>query len=400
MSIRIAYMTGEYLRISPFMFIYREVDGLRRLGVHVETISIRGLKDASEAVNAEQRSEMAQTYCLLPVSPSRLVAAHLRLLARAPGRYVSALRLAWSIRPPGLKAFLRQLAYFFEAGLVAARMHERELTHLHNHFASSSGTVAMLAAELGGFTFSLTEHGPAIFFAPYWWRIDEKFKRAQFVCCISHFCRSQIMIYTPPERWNRLHIIHCAVNPAEFSPIQHSGRGSRLLFTGRIAAVKGLPVLFEAVAKLKERWPDLILSLAGDGPDRAFLADMARDLGIESQVRFLGYQSAEQVRALLRETDVFVMSSFAEGVPVVLMEAMATGVPVIATRIAGVGELVEEGVSGFLTPPGDPGSLANRLETVLSDGELRARFGRAGREKVEGDFNIEIEASKLRDVFI
>ena len=90
----------------------------------------------------------------------------------------------------------------------------------------------MLAAELGGFTFSLTEHGPAIFFAPGWWRVDEKFKRAAFVCCISHFCRSQIMIYTPPERWDRLHIIHCGVAPSEFTPVRRPGRGTRPIVYG------------------------------------------------------------------------------------------------------------------------------------------------------------------------
>jgi glycosyltransferase involved in cell wall biosynthesis len=380
------------------MFIYREVDGLRRLGVHVETISIRGLQDASEAVSEEQRTEAAQTYCVLPAPAFRTLATHLGLLLRSPGRYFSALRLAWATRPPGLKALLLQFAYFIEAGLVAARMRERQLTHLHNHFASSSGTVAMLAAELGGFTFSLTEHGPAIFFAPGWWRVDEKFKRALFVNCISHFCRSQIMIYTPPQRWERLHIIHCGVDPAEFTMTRHSGRGSRLLFTGRIAAVKGLPVLFEALAKIKDCWPDVVLSLAGGGPDRALLEQMAARLGIEQHIRFLGYQSAEQVRGLLLETDVFVMSSFAEGVPVVLMEAMATGVPVIATRIAGVAELVEEGVSGYLTPPGDPDMLAQRLETLLSDGALRGRFGVAGRAKVEAEFDIHGEMAKLRDI--
>src|SRR5262245_62843560 len=220
-------MTGEYLRLSPFVFIPREVSALRRLGFHVETISIRGLADASEAVNDVQREEAASTFVVLPPSLGRLVGSHVRLLGRSPDRWLRALRLAWRTRPPGLAALFRQLAYFAEAGIVAERMRERGLDHLHNHFASSSGSVAMLAAELGGFTFSISEHGPDIFYAPHWWRLDAKFSRALFVACISHFCRSQVLIWTPVERWQRVHLLPSGVEPGESSAHRPPGPARR-----------------------------------------------------------------------------------------------------------------------------------------------------------------------------
>lgn len=391
-------MTGEYLRLSPFVFIHREVSALRRQGFHVETFSIRGLADAGEAVNEAQREERRTTFVVLPPSAGRLLGAHARALGRDPGRWWRALRLAWSTRPPGLPALVRQLAYFAEAGIVADRMRERGLVHLHNHFASSSGSVAMLAAEIGGFTFSISEHGPDIFFAPHWWRLDAKFSRALFVACISHFCRSQVLIWTPVSRWDRVHIVHCGVDPAEFRPRRHAGRGRRLLFTGRLAAVKGLPILFEAMAALASCNPDLTLALAGDGPDRAALEAEARRLGLAERVAFLGYQSSDQVRTLLQDTDVFVLPSFAEGVPVVLMEAMASGVPVVTTRVAGVAELVEDGVSGCLVPPGDVASLAGAIAALLDDAERRARFGAAGRAAVEAGFDVHREAAWLGEI--
>jgi len=238
-------------------------------------------------------------------------------------------------------------------------------------------------------------HGPAEFFEPKYWRLDEKISRALFVCCISNFCRSQGMIFSSPEKWPRLHIIHCGVDPSLFSRVRHANQGKRLLFVGRLAAVKGLPVLFEAIAQIRNDRPDILLTIAGDGPDRAALETTARSLGIAENLRFLGYQSQTQVRQLLAETDVFVMSSFAEGVPVVLMEAMAAGVPVVATRIAGIPELVEDGVSGFLVPPGDAQSLAERIGALLEDDELRNRFGKAGRAEVEAEFNVDLEARRL-----
>ncbi|GMV92725.1 MAG: hypothetical protein AMXMBFR82_25030 [Candidatus Hydrogenedentota bacterium] len=395
--LRIAYMTGEYLRVSPFVFIYREISALRRAGVHVETISVRGVSE-SECVSPEQKAERETTYVLVPFSIGALAKAHGRLKFTAPGRYLRALRLAWSTRQPGIKGLLYQLAYFLEAGLVAERMRQRGLVHLHNHLGASSCTVAMLAAELGGFTFSCSLHGPDIFFEPYRWRLDAKLKRALFVCCISHFCRSQAMIWTPPERWDRLHIIHCGVEPEVFEPRQHDGAGKRLIFVGRLAAVKGIPILLEAIAHLRDAHPDIELVLAGDGPDRGWIERRSQELGIANCVRVTGYLSQDRVREELRASDVFVMASFAEGVPVVLMEAMATGLPVIATRIAGIAELVDDGESGFLTPPSDTDSLVERIDTLLRDPQLRSRMGIAGRQKVESDFDTAKEGGKLRKI--
>ena len=393
MTARVAYMTGEYPRATD-TFIQREVAALRHRGVHVETFSVRK-PPQTENVGPEQQAERSRTYYLLPPRLLDLLRAHLGLLARSPGRYLAALRTAMLVRPPGVKALVWQLAYFAEAGLVAKRMHDHGLTHLHNHFSNSSCSVAMLSAEMGGFPFSFTMHGPAEFFEPKYWRLDEKLRRAKFVCCISHFCRSQGMVFAPPDKWDRMHVVHCGIDPAAFIPATHRGRGSRLLFVGRLAAVKGLPVLLRAVAELRETNPDVKLSLAGDGPDRPRLEAMAREQCIADRVRFLGYQSQAQVRQLLRETDLFVMSSFAEGVPVVLMEAMAAGVPVVATRVAGIPELVEDGVSGFLVPPGDPVALSQKTRILLDDADLRNRFGAAGREKVQREFNLLTESERL-----
>lgn len=393
MTARIAYMTGEYPRATD-TFIQREVAALRDRGVHVETFSVRKPPE-TENVGPEQQAERRQTYYLLPGRMLDLLRAHGGMFFRSAGRYLGALRTALAVRPPGIKALVWQLAYFAEAGLVARRMHDHGLSHLHNHFSNSSCSVAMLAAQMGGFPFSFTMHGPAEFFEPKYWRLDEKIRRAKFVCCISHFCRSQGMVFAPPDKWDRMHVVHCGVDPAAFEPVTHRGQGSRVLFVGRLAAVKGLPVLLRAVADLAKSGNDLQLSIAGDGPDRSSLAAQAQRLNIADRVAFRGYQSQAQVRQLLAETDVFVMSSFAEGVPVVLMEAMAAGVPVVATRIAGIPELVDDGSSGFLVPPGDPTVLAEKIETLLNDSDLRNRFGTAGREKVEREFNLLTESERL-----
>jgi glycosyltransferase involved in cell wall biosynthesis len=393
---RIAYLTGEYPRATD-TFIQREVAGLRERGVEVFTFAVRRPGD-EHMVGEEQKMERDRTFYLLPPKLPQLIGSHLKLLLRSPSRYLRSLKLAWSTRQPGFKGALYQLFYWLEAGILADQVQAQQIQHLHNHLATSSGTVAMLAAELGAFTYSFTLHGPYIFFEPHQWRLDEKIKRSLFVCCISHYCRSQGMIFAPPEKWNRMHIIHCGIRPALFEVVSHAGAGNRLLYVGRLAVVKGLPILLESLAQLKSSHPDLVLTVVGDGPDRSQLEQMTQELNLTDQVKFVGYQSQTEVRQHMQQTDIFVMSSFAEGVPVVLMEAMAAGVPVIATRIAGVGELVEDHVSGYLVPPGDVASLTNRIEALVVNPDVRSRFGQAGREKVEQEFNIDHEVARLHRI--
>lgn len=419
----IAYLTGEYPRATD-TFIQREVAQLRAQGTEVFTFSIRRPGDRHMVSQALQQERDRTTYLLSPPNLLGLLALlasllgdHLQLFAQSPCRYLRALALAKRTSQPGFKGLLYQLFYFGEGGILARHLQRRGIPHLHNHIGSSSCTVAMLAAALSGSTYSFTLHGPHIFFEPHRWRIDEKIKQAKFVACISHFCRSQAMVFTDLADWDKLHIVHCGIpfncssqendasqthqaSQAEpFELVQHRPHRKRLLYVGRLAAEKGLPILLQGLGQIQAQHPDLQLDIIGDGADRPALETLTHRLGLDRQVNFLGYQSQGEVRQALQTTDVFVLPSFAEGVPVSLMEAMAAGVPVVSTQIAGVGELVEDGVNGFLVPPGDGASLGDRIAQLLGDAELRSRFGQAGRAKVEREFNLAIEVTKLQAIF-
>jgi colanic acid/amylovoran biosynthesis glycosyltransferase len=388
---RLAYMTGQYPRATD-TFIQREVATLRDLGYHVQTFSVRPPPEADSG-GQDTAAERNGTLYLLP--PVHLLTAHFRQFASSPKNYLSALALAIKTCPPGLLAKARQFAYFAEAGLLAQLMKDHSLAHLHNHLSDSSCSVAALAAQIGGFTYSFTMHGPAEFYEANLWWIDEKVRRALFVNCISHFCRSQAMVFSSTDCWEKLRIVHCGVDPTFFEVKKHVGRGERMLFVGRLAAAKGLPILLETVANIE----GIILDIAGDGPDRRMLEEKARTLGVWERVRFLGYQSQQQIGELLKGADLFVLSSFAEGIPVVLMEAMAAGVPVVATRIAGIPELVEHGENGFLVPPGDVTSTVGAVRRLLQDPDLRNSFAAAGRAKIEREFDIRKEARWLTTIF-
>lgn len=396
----IAYLTGEYPRATD-TFIQREVMALRGLGIEVKTCSIRKT-GVEHLVGEEQRIEAKNTFYVLNAAkkPLRILGAHLRGLVTSPKRYFRTLALAWRSSAPGVKARLYQLFYFAEAVVLADHLQKQGVIHLHNHIATASCSVAMLASEVSGIPYSFTLHGPDIFFEPHRWRLDLKIENARFVACISDFCRSQAMAFSSPSHWSKLHIVHCGVEPERYANVvQRQEQGPHLTFVGRLAAVKGLPVLFGALPQVLRDFPDLTVTLIGDGPERTQLERDAQNAGLDDVVEFAGYRSQSDVALMLQQTDMLVLPSFAEGVPVVLMEAMAARVPVVTTQIAGIPELVEDGVSGVLVPPGDVGALAQAIGGLLADKARCLQMGQAGRDKVIDEFDIANEAAWLAAIF-
>lgn len=395
----IAYLTGMYPKVSH-TFILREVAALRAQGAKVLPCSVRR-PPPQEVRGLEVEAEFDRTFLVLEATrnPVRLIGAHLSLLGTAPARWAAATRLAWKMRPPGAKAGLWQLFYLAEAGVLARYLQKNGAGHLHNHLGDAGGTVALLAATMAGIPFSYTAHGPDLFFAPTHWRLDEKTAHASFVACISHFCRSQLMLFSDPTHWHKLAIVRCGVEPARYGTAPRAAVGQHVLFVGRLAAVKGVPLLLEAFARIRADHPKARLTLVGDGTERAALQTQATALGLEDVADFAGYCTQDEVAALLDTADMLVLPSFAEGLPVVLMEGLASRIPVIATPVAGVSELVRDNKTGLLVPPGDLEGLVKALDRLLSNPALCTRLGVAGRKVVEEQHDVAREAATLLALF-
>ncbi|MGL4236946.1 glycosyltransferase [Tabrizicola sp.] len=395
----IAYLTGDYPKVSH-TFILREVQALRANGLQVLTCSIRK-PPATEFKGIEEQRARDETFYVIEAArnPLRLLKAHGRAFARSPKTWFSTLALAVRMRSPGLKALLWQLFYFLEAGVLADHLRANNVRHLHNHFGNSSCSVAVLAAQLAGIPFSFTEHGPAIFFEVDRWALNEKIARARFVVAITHFCRSQLMLFSAPEHWGKITIVHCGVDLSAYSRKPPGDFGKRVAFVGRLDPVKGALLLIEAMAEVLKAHPDATLTLAGDGPARAGAEARAAELGISGAVRFAGFMTQGQVAELLASSDMLVLPSFAEGLPVVYMEALASRIPVVASRVAGVQELVEDGVTGYAIPPGDVATLTDRMIRLMDDPHLAALMGDAGHRAVEAGFDITREGTWLAEIF-
>lgn len=388
----VAWLTGEYVRVSH-TFIQREVAALRALGFDLRTFSIRRT-GPENLVGPEQRDEANRTFYVLEAARRPLVAAvsHGAALRRSPMSWLRMLRAAWGTSAPGVKGRLYGLIYFHEAVVLARELRRQGVVHLHNHFAMASCTVARLAAPLAGISWSFTLHGPDDLSEPLRWRLDDKVAQADFVACISSYALSQVMLHSPRTHWTKLHVVHCGIDPERYARPRVSPP-DRLIFVGRLAAQKGVPVLLAAFARARKIRPSLCLTLVGDGPDRRALEAEVQAMNLGDAVTFLGYLNQEAVAQKLSESTALVLPSFAEGVPVVLMEAMASGLPVVATRVAGVAELVEDGVSGLLVPPADEEALARAILEVT--GNAAGQMGAAGRTRVSAEFNLRREAACL-----
>ena len=179
----------------------------------------------------------------------------------------------------------------------------------------------------------------------------------------------------------------------------------RLVTVARLVEKKGVAYALQAVARLLRQGTNVSYVIAGDGPLRPDLERLIQDLRLDARVRLLGWVDGEQISRLLKDAHVLVAPSVTaedgdqEGIPNVLKEAMATGMPVVSTWHGGIAELVEDGVSGFLVAERDVDALTDRLAYLADHVETWPALGRAGRTKVERQFDIERLNDRLVELY-
>jgi glycosyltransferase involved in cell wall biosynthesis len=384
---KIAYLCSEYPAISQ-TFIFSEIASLRQAGFDVTAISVHS-QSQLEVMTEHERLEAANTLIMTRCSLLSIIGIHLFLMVRSPAGYLRMIAAACSLLLKGPRSPFKALAYFTEAGILVRWMKQRSIRHVHEHFAAPTAFVAMIAAKYGGIEYSLSIHGPDVFFIQEEGMLREKVLSARFVRCISHFCRSQLMRITEPDYWKNLHIVRCGVDPEVFSERKpRNNQVPELLCVGRLVPAKGQQVLLEACSLLKSKNIPFHLTFVGDGDDRSSLENYVQKTELNEQVFFAGSQGHDRIQDFYNKADIFVLPSFAEGVPVVLMEAMSKTIPVISTYIAGIQELISSNETGLLADAGDMNGLARHLKKLLADRELRIKLGSAARKKVIQDYHL------------
>jgi glycosyltransferase involved in cell wall biosynthesis len=230
--------------------------------------------------------------------------------------------------------------------------------------------------------------------------MKEKYESAAFVVAVSDFGRCQVYRWTSLAYWPNVHLVRCGVDEAflksEPEPVPDT---DKLVLVAGLVEQKGHLLLIQALARVRDAGAAFKMVFVGDGHRRPVLEAEVKRLGLIGSVEFAGWQSNAEVREHLRTARALVMPSFAENLPVAMMEALATGRPVLGTYIAGVPELVESGVNGWLVPAGNVQATADAILRLLRTpvAEL-SRMGRAGADRVRSLHNAQTEAARLKDL--
>lgn len=381
-------------------FILREVDEMERQGQRVRLVPM--LQEHPVVIHDAALPWTARALYTKYLSPP-IVLANLRALLCRPLRYVTLfIRLVLgTILRPG--TFARTMAVFPKSVYLAEKLSREGIRHVHAHFATHPSTMALIIAQLSEITFSFTVHAHDI-------QLDRsllgwKLRETRFVRSISDYNKRFLEKLYPHSR-GKIMVVHVGIEPETY---EASARRYANVTTGipQVLCVaahrpyKGLPVLIEACQILRDQGLHFRCDVLGHGPMRDQLDAMIRERGVENVIHLLGAKPEHVVAEMMGEATLFVLPSIIakdgqmEGIPVVLMEAMASSKAVVSTSISGIPELVEDGVTGLLVPPGDAQALAAAMRTLLEDRTRAQQMGRRGQEKVRAEFTLSACVAQL-----
>jgi len=405
--LKIAYL----LQIFPSTtqtFVYREVSALREHGITVKTFSI--YRPDAAKISVEALPFLDETWYAFPINWTFLMLAHLKYALTRPLCYFRTLLYVISRPGESWRSRRRTLLHFlYGMGMVRA-IEQSGSRHIHAHFGWSASTIALIAHRLLDIPFSVTFHSFHDRNAyPQRLLPEEKIRRAEFLITISEYHRRFLRTFLPPcDQGDKIRVIHHGLDPEVFSPRTDSRVSTStfaIVSVGQLIACKGFDILIEACALLTTREIAFTCHILGEGSDRQRLEELIRRHSLDDRVRLPGRVDQVELREYLNQADVFCLpclkdkSGRQDGLPVVLTEAMAMQLPVVSTTITAIPELVEHNENGLLVPPQDPVALADALQVLAGEPELRLRLGRAGRESVVESFNINRSAEQLAQVF-
>jgi glycosyltransferase involved in cell wall biosynthesis len=323
-------------------------------------------------------------------------AAAAREFARHPGAVA---RAFWRVFAPryALRSKFVNLTVFPKGLALAQSVRETRAEHIHVHWLTAPSTAAYVASMLTGVPWSMTAHSHDIFADNL---TAQKVASAAFTRVISKRNGEHLKERVPAAVRGRCALVFLGVEVPE-QIVEPPARIPRILAAARLAPVKGHRYLLEALGKLAARGVAFQCDLVGDGPLRAELEQLARELGIADRVAFLGRLPHDEMLARLNAAawDIAVMSSTEtgnefEGIPVALTEAAAAGIPIVASQTGSIPEIVTP-ENGLLFPQRDAERFADALQRLILDPALRRRMGRAGRARVDEFFRTEATTRAL-----
>ncbi len=382
MTGRVAYVNHRFPVLTQ-TFTVGEIAELESVGVPLSIFSLRTPLGEPHGRVATELASRTRTL------PGPLSLASLRSVlgwtCRRPLRVAGILGsvIAGRYRDQKFRCWLRSFAQFAQGAVLASVIEkEPEIRHLHAQFLDSGSTAAWVAGRLTDRTFSFANHTA---YNPYLTR--PKLESASFATSISKFDRERVLEEAGRRHEDRVHVVRCGISVEEWSALERKPEPGLVLSVAGLREKKGLHVLVNACARLRDQDVAFRCEIVGEGPERARLEAAIERLDLSDRVALVGALSPGETRARYAHAEVFALPSVIaangdlDGVPIVLMEAMMVGLPCVSTRLSGIPEIIEDGRSGLLAEPGDDEALARHLSELLTDSGRRESLGREARER-------------------
>lgn len=276
--------------------------------------------------------------------------------------------------------------------------------HVHGEFASHPATCCWIVGRMTGLPYSVSCRAHDIFITQD--MLDRKLGEAAFIRTITNYNVGFLRDRVPAIADRPMHVIHSSLDPDQVPALEPTPDGPfQVLYVGSLEVRKGVEFLLHALCEAGDGLGDWRCRIVGGGPSEGSLRELARTLGLADRVEFLGPQPHEEVSRRYAQAHVVVTPSIigpggrTEGIPNVVIETLAHQRPVITTRVSGIPELVEDGVTGFLVEPEDSAAIAERLLKVRAEPAAAHAMACRGRRRVEEEFNVVINARRQLDLF-
>ena len=390
---RIGYVVKRYPRYSE-TFIVNEILAHEKAGLQLDIFALRpptdthfqpGIAQVRAAVHyLSEQGKMADLWVALN-----------RLERLMPG---SISRLTTFGETP-----VRSL---FQAAQLAIAIHERGLTHLHAHFATSAATIARIAATIAGITYSITAHAKDIFHEsvdPDDLRI--KLRDASSTITVSDY-NAHFLNKNYGQDARRVIRIYNGLDLERFSYAEPRERSPLIVGIGRLVEKKGFPDLIAACTLLAKRGIPFTCQIIGAGEQENLLRTLIDEFSLSEYVQLLGPRPQSEIVSILHKAAVFAAPCVVgkdgnrDGLPTVLLESMALGTPCISTDVTGIPEILLHEQTGLLVSQEAPRELAEALERLLIEPSLRVSLATSARKLIEQRFDIHHNTKAIREQFV
>ncbi|MFW2366443.1 MAG: glycosyltransferase family 4 protein [Desulforhopalus sp.] len=402
----LGYILKGYPRISE-TFISNEILLLEKMGF---TMRLFPMRQPRESFSHSSVKEITARVDYLPTEllPDffRLLLPNILLAVKRPHQFRKCLRTAQQGISKGRE--LATLKHLLQAGFLTNNhlLADKNIVQLHGHFAHSPTSVTMFASILSDIPFSFTAHAKDIYTSnPV--KIARKIEHANFVVT----CTKHNKEYLQNLAGNSSTPIYCIYHGIDLNLFKYNGRHHaarepfKLLTVARMTEKKGLPTIYKALARLRDRNIEFRHTLIGDGDDRDTILALISSLGLDANCSWRGTQTHAEVLKHFKESDLFVLgceiakNGDRDGIPNVLVESLAMGVPAVSTNVSAIPEILVNGKTGIIVPSKSAKELEKAMVEVLTNDNLRKQLIKNGQTHVQNQFDNGYWIERLAAIF-